>query len=93
MKYIASGVVGIALGIFYFGGLFWTTKKIVIAARPLFLVYTSFLIRTAIVCLAFFWIMDGSWQRLLVSFVGFFAVKLIFQVVLRRKGGKNEYQS
>jgi F1F0 ATPase subunit 2 len=76
-------VGGVAIGIFYFGGLWWTVERLPRAQKPALLATVSFLGRTFVSIFAFFLMMAGSWQRLLVSVLGFLVVRT-FMVYRRR---------
>jgi F1F0 ATPase subunit 2 len=76
-------VVGIALGLFFFGGLWWTVQRIPTAEFPGALALGSMVIRTLITVAGFYWIMDGSWERLLAAAAGF----LLARVVMVRRVG------
>ena len=70
-------VAGMALGIFYFAGLWQTVKKMPSSEHPMRLMLTSFLIRVVIVLTAFYFIMGGQWERLTVALIGFVIVKTL----------------
>jgi F1F0 ATPase subunit 2 len=68
---------GIALGIIFFGGLWFTVKKIVAAKMPALLVLGSFIVRVGIVLLGFYFVSSGNWQRLVICLIGFIAARFI----------------
>jgi F1F0 ATPase subunit 2 len=76
-------VVGVGLGIFFFGGLWWTVQRIPTAEFPGALALGSMMIRTLITVAGFYWVMDGSWERLLAAGAGFVFARL---VMVRRVG-------
>ena len=59
---VVSGVAGMALGAFFFGGLWWTVKASVDAARPGLLVFVSLLVRMGITLAGFYLVAGGDWQ-------------------------------
>ncbi|ODS84146.1 MAG: hypothetical protein ABS46_04485 [Cytophagaceae bacterium SCN 52-12] len=73
----SSGVfiAGILSGILFFGGLWYTVRKGVRLRNPFFLFSGSFIIRTAVVMAVFYYISDGSWQRILICTAGFVAAR------------------
>ena len=81
---------GIGLGIFYFGGLWWTVRQFRTTRRPALLSLLSFFGRLGVVLFGFFLIMDGQWQRLLVCLLGFLGVRVI---LVRRWGPKKRAES
>jgi F1F0 ATPase subunit 2 len=62
---------GIALGILFFGGLWFTVKNAVKSKLPGLWVSLSSFIRIGITLLGFYYISLGSWQRLLICLAGF----------------------
>jgi F1F0 ATPase subunit 2 len=74
---------GMALGAFYFGGLWYTIRQIPTSTRPGMLLIASMVVRMAVILGAFILIMDGSWQRLLACVVGFILMR---QIMIKRWG-------
>jgi F1F0 ATPase subunit 2 len=79
-------VAGLALGVFYFTGLWQTVKKMPSSEHPLRLIIGSFALRMIIVLTAFYFIMGGHWERLAMGLLGFIFIK----VVLTRRFGINK---
>jgi F1F0 ATPase subunit 2 len=77
---------GVGIGLFYFGGLWWTVRLLPSSSKPTFWYLGSFLARTALSLPAFYWVMGGRWEKLLVSLLGFMAVRI--WVVRRTRPGK-----
>ena len=74
-------LVGLGIGLFYFGGLWWTVTRLPNAQRPGLWTMGSFLVRTFVSLFGFYLVMDRRWERLLVSLLGF----LIARAVLVRR--------
>lgn len=74
---VLAFIAGIALGIIFFGGLWFTVKKVVSAKIPALWVLGSFMVRIAIVLLGFYLISAGNWQRLVSCLIGFTAARFI----------------
>ncbi|MDD5058917.1 MAG: ATP synthase subunit I [Sideroxydans sp.] len=68
---------GILLGVFFFGGLWWTVRKGIASKHAALWFGGSMLLRTAVVTLGFYWVMGDSWQRLLAALTGFIVARLI----------------
>ena len=68
---------GIGLGIFYFGGLWLTVRRLPTARWPAFLSLLSFFGRLGVVLFGFYLVMGGPWERLLVCLLGFLGVRII----------------
>ncbi len=69
-------ITGIALGIFFFGGLWWTVRKGTVAANPALWFFGSFMLRTSVVLYGFYLISAGDWQRLLAALAGFVLARI-----------------
>ncbi len=74
--------LGLALGWFFFAGLWWTVQRVPTAQRPGALLLGSFLLRTAVTLAGFLALVRlGAWP-LLAALVGFLAARTI---VTRRR--------
>lgn len=74
---IFSCVVGLLLGMVFFGGLWFTVKKAVTAKIPALWFFISFFLRISIVLLVFYYISRGGWQSLIVCAIGFFIARFV----------------
>lgn len=68
---------GVGLGVFYYGGLWWTLKRLPAARLPALWTLTSFLVRTATVGFGFYVLMAGDGTRVLVALGGFLVSRTI----------------
>lgn len=74
-------VAGLGLGLVYFGGLWLTVQQLGRTRSPTLLFAASFVVRTALVVVGMYLVMDGNWQRMLACLAGFIVVR---QVMLSR---------
>jgi F1F0 ATPase subunit 2 len=74
---------GVALGVLFFGGLWWTVLKGVHSDRPALWFFTSFLLRTTLVMAGLYYVSCGYWPRLLACLLGCIIGRLI---VMRLSG-------
>jgi F1F0 ATPase subunit 2 len=70
-------VAGAFLGVFFFGGLWWTVQKGVASARPALWFLGSLLLRTSVILTGFYFVSQGHWSRLGVSLLGFLIARVI----------------
>ncbi|HEY9185267.1 MAG TPA: ATP synthase subunit I [Salegentibacter sp.] len=68
---------GVVLGILFFGGLWFTVKKVVTSKRPALWLIGSFIIRVSITLVGFYYLSQGSWKNLLISVLGFIIARSI----------------
>jgi F1F0 ATPase subunit 2 len=68
---ILAFIVGLLLGTIFFGGLWFTVKKLVTSKIPALLFLGSFILRVSVTLIGFYYISSGSWQRLLICVAGF----------------------
>lgn len=81
---------GAALGVFYFGGLWLTVRRLPHFKQPSFLALGSFLGRSA-VCLFGFYIASGNgFEWLALSLAGFVLTKM---VLVRSLGPNDQHQA
>lgn len=85
--FIVPFVVGMALGILNYAGLWFTAQRLSVIKRQTPLILVSFVIRTGITLFAFYLVMGGRWEKLVACTVGFFLVRHIF--VRRLRPGKH----
>jgi F1F0 ATPase subunit 2 len=74
---ILAFTAGLALGTLFFGGLWFTVKKTVTAKIPAIWFLGSFFLRVSIVLIGFYFVSNGSWQRLLICLLGFVVARFI----------------
>ena len=72
---------GALLGVFFFGGLWWTVQKGVTSETPALWFLGSLLLRTILVLAGFYLAAQGHWSRLAVCLLGFLIARFI---VVRR---------
>jgi F1F0 ATPase subunit 2 len=68
---------GLALGAFFFGGLWWTVSRLPTFERPALVMVSSLLLRTAVTVSGFFLVSSGHGPRLLVCLAGFALARLV----------------
>jgi F1F0 ATPase subunit 2 len=68
---ILAFIGGLLLGTIFFGGLWFTVRKLVISKIPALWFLGSFILRVSITLIGFYYISTGSWQRLLICVAGF----------------------
>lgn len=64
-------VVGILLGLFFYGGLKFTLRRGLKSKYAALWFLLSFLLRTAVVAAGFYYVSGGNWKVLLASLAGF----------------------
>ncbi|MBC7659473.1 MAG: hypothetical protein H7249_07165 [Chitinophagaceae bacterium] len=70
-----SMALGFLLGIFFFGGLWWTIQIVMGGRRSAIWFLGSYLLRTTFALGGFYLIGSGQWQQLVSSMVGFLAAR------------------
>ena len=78
---------GLPLGVFYFGGLWWTIGRAVVSNSPAVWFLGSLLLRTIVVMAAFFWVSQGDWRRTLSCLFGFLMARTAIQRLRSRPKG------
>lgn len=74
---------GLGLGLFYFGGLWLTVRRLPASRYPVPLLLISFAGRTAAAVVGFYFVMDGRWERALACLVGFLVARIVLTARLR----------
>lgn len=81
-----SLAAGAGLGLFYFGGLWLTVRRLPTLRRPELISLGSFVGRLGVTLLGFYLVADGRWERLAACLVGFFVMRTILVHRLGPKG-------
>lgn len=84
---IAAAVgMGLLLGGTYFGGLWWTVRRMSLRRYPLGFYFASLIGRLAVLLGAFYGLLgDSSGPRLVAALVGFIAARLLLIRLLGRE--------
>lgn len=77
--------IGLIIGTVFYGGLWLTVKKGLSAKNPALLFVGSFVLRTALVLIGFYYLsLSGIWQSLLAALVGFILIRFAIMRITRR---------
>jgi F1F0 ATPase subunit 2 len=79
-------VAGVALGGFFFGGLWWTVRKGLSSRNPGRWFLGSLVLRVSVVLVGFYFVSGGRWERMLACLAGFVAGRLIVTRLTRPPG-------
>jgi len=70
-------MAGLVAGGIFFGGLWWTTRRLLVSKHPGLLLLVSFLGRTSLVLALFFLVGRDHLDRLLVCLAGFILIRFV----------------
>jgi len=68
---VLVGGAGVLLGVFFFGGLWWTVRRGVSSNRPALWFLGSLLLRNSIVLAGIYFVSGDRWDGLLACLLGF----------------------
>jgi F1F0 ATPase subunit 2 len=85
-------ITGAALGVMFFLGLWLTIQKIATAKTPGLLMMISFLLRTGITLLGFYYVSFNNPELLLICLAGFILARIIVKRFTRSKN-KIQYEA
>jgi F1F0 ATPase subunit 2 len=74
---ILAWMIGLALGGLFFGGLWWTVRRLAASNQPAMLFMVSFLLRMGVTVSGFLLIGRGDWKRLVICLVGFVMARIV----------------
>jgi len=80
-------ITGFLTGVLFFGGLWWTLKKVVTSQRAALWLICSMFLRVSITLAGFYFVSDAHWERILSCLLGFLLARTI---VLRMTHEKME---
>ena len=91
LRLASALVMGLLLGAFFYGGLWWTVRRGVSSQRAAAWFLASLLLRMAVALAGFYLVAGGHWQRLLPCLLGF-AMARIAVTRQTRPPGENRPQ-
>ena len=77
-------LIGIGLGIVFFGGLYWTVQKLPDAKHPSLLMSASLLFRMAALLGVLFYVSKGGYKAILFTMAGMLLVRLAMTLGVKR---------
>jgi F1F0 ATPase subunit 2 len=83
LRLVLAGIAGLALGVIFFGGLWWTLRKSLQSPRPALWLLGSLLVRMSLVLVGLYLVSGGQWERLLACLAGVIGARFL---VLRLTG-------
>lgn len=86
-KVLAAVLAGTLLGVFFFGGLWWTVRRTLSSPQVALWLSGSFLARTAGTLAGFYFATQGDWRRMAGCVAGFLAARLLVVRFTRLKEG------
>lgn len=87
---ILALLAGVALGLFFFVGLWWTVRRGLVAKNPAAWFLISFILRMSVAISGFYWIAQlGEWQYLATALLGFIITRMVLTRVapLQKEAG------
>ncbi|MCE5306290.1 MAG: ATP synthase subunit I [Acidobacteriales bacterium] len=77
ISYTLLLLAGCALGLFFYGGLWFTIRALCGSRHPVLLMLASFWGRTAVVIACFLLLMDQLWQNAALCLAGFVLARFV----------------
>jgi F1F0 ATPase subunit 2 len=71
LKMTLAWLAGAALGVMFFGGLWWTVRRGLSSQKPALWFLGSLLARMAVALTGFYFVSGGDWRRLVLCLLGF----------------------
>jgi F1F0 ATPase subunit 2 len=78
---------GVLLGAFFYGGLWWTVRRVAANASALWLL-GSFLVRAILVLAGLYAVTRGEWPGIAACFGGFLVARPVVTRLIRPKPGR-----
>lgn len=70
-------LAGLGLGVFFFGGLWWTVRRGVVSRHPALWFAGSSLVRVGVALLGMYWCTGGRWEKLSACVLGFILARVL----------------
>lgn len=81
---VGGFTAGALLGAVFYGGLWWTVRRVAAQSQALWL-FASFLVRSTLAVLVFYAYARSDWHGLAACFLGFLAARLIVSSLVRSR--------
>lgn len=78
-------LIGTILGIVYFGGLYFSVRKMSKVKYPSLLMITSFFLRMGVLVGVFFYTSKGGYKDMLFTFLGLMLVRFVMIFTLKEQ--------
>jgi F1F0 ATPase subunit 2 len=72
-------ICGLLLGVFFYGGLSLTVRRLATTRHPFAVTLGSLFVRTAVAVAGFFFLIGGHWQNALWALAGFTAARFLLR--------------
>jgi F1F0 ATPase subunit 2 len=76
-------MAGLAIGTFFFGGLWWTIRKGLSSRNPAFWFFGSALLRLSFASAGFYFVARSDWRKWLICLLGFLIARVVVTRVAR----------
>ncbi len=77
LRLIPGFAAGVLLGGMFFGGLWWTVRKVVSSEMSALWLFGSLILRTGCLLAGFYLFALGGWENLTACLLGFIAARLV----------------
>lgn len=77
LSWVGVLLAGVALGLMFFGGLWWTVRRGMASPRPALWFFGSLVVRVALTLGGIYLVAGDQWQRLLAIMLGFWLARAV----------------
>jgi F1F0 ATPase subunit 2 len=91
LRLALAWLAGCAIGLVFFGGLWWTVRKGLSSRQPAIWFLGSLLLRMGIALAGLFAVSSGHWERLVSCLIGFVMARLAVTWLTRPPGGHHAH--
>ena len=77
MILITCFMIGLALGVLFYGGLWLTVRRLLTSHHPVALTLGSLLLRSGVALAGFLLVSDGDWRNTTACLIGFVVARIV----------------
>jgi F1F0 ATPase subunit 2 len=80
---VGATVAGLLLGVFFFGGLWFTVRNGLLSQRPAVWFVGSMFLRMSVALCGFYVVSGGKWERILACLLGFSIARFLVSQIAK----------
>ncbi len=90
---LLASLGGGAIGLFFYGGLWWTVRRVVTAKQPALWIFSSFFVRTGVALAGFYLVSGRHLDQLFLSLLAFILARRLVTRLTKPKTESEQHRA